>query len=177
MEIDALDRLGAKERLLFAGFQLFLQKGVDGTGIDEILKSAEVSRGGMYHHFTSKTALYEAVLERYFLRGFSEFDQATFAQLSFGAQKQVVCDALENMFGEIESRYEIERARYFALFFDSLSRSEAFSKAIRAYYTALEEAMTAKASIDEARAFLRQVEGEIFLSTVHGRTPDFSALN
>lgn len=177
MQTDALNKLGAKERLLFAGFQLFLQKGVDGTGIDEILKFAEVSRGGMYHHFGSKTELYEAVLEHYFLRGFSAFDQATFTTLSFEVQKRAMCETLSDMFGDIESRYEIDRARYFALFFDSLSRSPAFAKAIRAYYADLTSAMTKSAGAEEtAVRFLRQVEGEIYLATVFGRAPDFNAI-
>lgn len=177
MDIDALDKMGARGRLLFAGFQLFLQKGVDGTGIDEILKSAEVSRGGMYHHFSSKMALYEAVLEQYFLRGFAAFDRATFADLSFEAQKRVLCETLGDMFGDLEQRYEIDRARYFALLFDSLSRSQPFAKAIRKYYAELTQLMSENANDAEAATnFLRQVEGEIYLATVFGRVPDFSKI-
>ena len=174
MNVDAVDKLGARERLLFAGFQLFLQKGVDGTGVDEVLKTAEVSRGGMYHHFASKTELYEAVLERYFLRGFSEFDLATFYRLSFDAQKEMLCNSLAEMFGDIEKRYEIDRARYFALFFDSLSRSKNFQRTIRTYYAELGAALAKNAPAQkDAQDFMRRVEGEIYLATVAGRAPDF----
>ena len=177
MRIEAGDKLGARERLLFAGFQLFLQKGMDGTGVDEVLKTAEVSRGGMYHHFASKTELYEAVLDRYFLRGFSEFDLATFNSLSFDSQKDVLCQSLNDMFGDIEARYDVDRARYFALFFDSLSRSPNFQRAIRSYYAKLTEALVATAPTEsDALDFMRLVEGEIYLATVFGRTPNFDAI-
>jgi AcrR family transcriptional regulator len=52
-----------RERLLSVARRLFGEQGFDGTSIEEILAGAGVARGALYHHFSSKTALFEAVVE------------------------------------------------------------------------------------------------------------------
>ncbi len=42
---------------------LFARNGYDATAIPAVLDAAGVSRGALYHHFASKEALFEAVLE------------------------------------------------------------------------------------------------------------------
>ncbi|MFT6657197.1 MAG: AcrR family transcriptional regulator [Maritalea sp.] len=178
LKIDALDKLGAKQRILFSAFQLFLQHGVDGTSIDEIVRVAAVSRGGLYHHFGSKDVLYDEVLEHYFVRGFSEFDQSVFCDLSFDSQRATLIDLLGAMFEDVAHQYGVDKARYFALFFDSLSRSSKFKRTIQNHYQDLIEAMNAKApSATHAQNFLRQIEGEIYLATIFDRPPDFTTLD
>jgi len=44
--------------------QLFARNGFGETSIEDILEAAEVTRGALYHHFDSKTALFKAVFER-----------------------------------------------------------------------------------------------------------------
>jgi AcrR family transcriptional regulator len=46
-----------------AGRELFAAKGFAGAGREEIVERAGVTRGAMYHHFTSKEALFQAVFE------------------------------------------------------------------------------------------------------------------
>jgi AcrR family transcriptional regulator len=53
-----------RERLIAAGRELFGERGYDATSIEAILATAEVARGSLYHHFATKEALYDAVLER-----------------------------------------------------------------------------------------------------------------
>jgi AcrR family transcriptional regulator len=43
--------------------RLFAERGFADTATEEILATAAVSRGAMYHHFPSKTALFQAVFE------------------------------------------------------------------------------------------------------------------
>jgi len=170
-------KMTARDRLLEAAFQLFLVQGVDGTGVEEILKAAEVSRGGLYHHFGSKDGLYEAVLENYFLRGFSEFDAAVFSDLPYEAQREALLSSLTELFDDIEKKYEANKSCYFALFFDSMNRSKLFQHSIQQHYQSLIDCLCAKAiSPQQAMAFLRQVEGEIYISTIFDRTPDFGSL-
>lgn len=52
------------ERLLQTGRDLFARKGFAGTSIEEVVRTAGVTRGAMYHHFQSKEELFEAVFER-----------------------------------------------------------------------------------------------------------------
>jgi AcrR family transcriptional regulator len=52
-----------RERLLDAATRLFAERGYEGTSIEAVLEEAGASRGALYHHFTNKEDLFEAVLE------------------------------------------------------------------------------------------------------------------
>jgi AcrR family transcriptional regulator len=52
-----------RDQLVAVATELFAQRGFDGTSIEAVLEAAGVSRGSLYHHFASKEALFEAVLD------------------------------------------------------------------------------------------------------------------
>jgi AcrR family transcriptional regulator len=52
-----------RDRLIVAGRHLFGERGYDGTSIEAIFESAGVARGALYHHFATKEALFDAVLD------------------------------------------------------------------------------------------------------------------
>ena len=52
-----------RDRLVAVATRLFAELGYDETSIEQVLHESEVSRGALYHHFGSKEALFEAVLE------------------------------------------------------------------------------------------------------------------
>jgi AcrR family transcriptional regulator len=53
-----------RERLIAAGRELFGEQGYEGTSIEAILSAAGVARGALYHHFSTKEELFDAVLEQ-----------------------------------------------------------------------------------------------------------------
>jgi AcrR family transcriptional regulator len=53
-----------RDRLIEAGRELFGERGYEGTSIEAILRAAGVARGALYHHFDTKEALFDAVLDR-----------------------------------------------------------------------------------------------------------------
>lgn len=55
---------GARERILAAGYELFLQRGIRDVGIAELISRAGVAKATFYAHFTSKDELVLAYLER-----------------------------------------------------------------------------------------------------------------
>jgi len=57
--------LSHKERLFRAGAKLFYENGFHGTTVDAVLAEAGVPKGSFYHHFGSKDAFGQAVLNRY----------------------------------------------------------------------------------------------------------------
>ncbi len=50
-------------RLIATARRLFAEKGFAATSTEEILGEAEVSRGALYHHFSTKTDLFQAAFE------------------------------------------------------------------------------------------------------------------
>ena len=55
-----------RERIVAAAEQGFKARGIDGVGIDELMKSAGMTHGGFYNHFTSKEDLALEVLNHGF---------------------------------------------------------------------------------------------------------------
>jgi len=55
-----------KEIILGKAYLLFLEKGYDAVSISMIQKEAGIGRATMYHHFSSKQDLFEAVIEMNF---------------------------------------------------------------------------------------------------------------
>jgi AcrR family transcriptional regulator len=54
---------GARDALVEAAHDLFMERDYDEVSTDEILARSGVSRGALYHHFPSKLALFRAVFE------------------------------------------------------------------------------------------------------------------
>jgi AcrR family transcriptional regulator len=59
VERGQVTRLG----IVAAATKLFSELGYEATSIEAVLRESGVSRGALYHHFDSKDALFEAVLE------------------------------------------------------------------------------------------------------------------
>ena len=53
-----------KRALVDAAMEQFSEKGYAATSLDAIVAEAAVTKGALYHHFTGKQALFEAVFER-----------------------------------------------------------------------------------------------------------------
>lgn len=55
---------GTRERLIATARKRFGEHGYEGTSIGAVLEAAGVARGALYHHFDSKEALFDAVLDQ-----------------------------------------------------------------------------------------------------------------
>ena len=52
-----------REQMVAVATRLFGERGYEGASVEAVLRESGVSRGALYHHFTDKKALFEAVLE------------------------------------------------------------------------------------------------------------------
>ena len=55
-----------RARILATATKLFKARGIDGVGLETVMKSAGLTRGGFYFHFRSKRALVKSALEQAF---------------------------------------------------------------------------------------------------------------
>jgi AcrR family transcriptional regulator len=65
--------------VLAAARSLFGRNGYAQTSVDEIAEAARVTKGAVYHHFASKQALFEAVLDQQEERAMAEIRAAAVA--------------------------------------------------------------------------------------------------
>lgn len=63
-----------RERIVAAAGQGFRARGIDGVGIDEVMKTAGMTHGGFYNHFSSKDDLALAVLNQGFTASLGHVD-------------------------------------------------------------------------------------------------------
>jgi TetR/AcrR family transcriptional regulator, transcriptional repressor for nem operon len=59
------DGTATRTRILDAAEALALAQGFAGTSVDEVIATAKTTKGGFFHHFASKQALAQALVERY----------------------------------------------------------------------------------------------------------------
>lgn len=172
--------MNARDRILEAGFGLFLAHGYDGTGLADILAATDLSKGAFYHHFASKQALYEEVIARFFPSPFDDVDWAAHAALDAAAQRRAIVAAYDALI-ETSAATGANLVRYFALFFDSLDRLPAFRHAIDHAYSqtieCLAVAIAREADVPVAVArkravdFVAVLEGRLYLWAVTGEKP------
>ncbi len=68
-----------KELIINTGIQVFSKNGYDATNMKDIAEAAGISRGPLYYHFDSKSALYLACVKAYSERELQEY-QRIFSQ-------------------------------------------------------------------------------------------------
>lgn len=61
-----------RDRILETAIRLFQERGVDGVGVDEIMRESGLTHGGFYAHFANKEALVEEACIRAFDSKFAE---------------------------------------------------------------------------------------------------------
>jgi AcrR family transcriptional regulator len=57
-----------RENILSSASELFGQNGYEATGVAEICQHAGISKGAFYHHFSSKQAVFQILLENWLSR-------------------------------------------------------------------------------------------------------------
>lgn len=62
-----------KEKIINEAFKLFLHNGYQRTSLNDIINATELSKGAIYHHFSSKYQIYIATLDAYFFKLYESF--------------------------------------------------------------------------------------------------------
>lgn len=99
--------------LLDAAAALFVEKGVAGTSIDDIVERAGVAKGTFYHYFQDRAAMLEALRKRY-SQHFSDAARDAMANCSPGDWQAL----LEAWIGTVAGKYSATYALHDAIFHD-----------------------------------------------------------
>jgi len=79
--------------LVSAAHKLFATRGFAASSLDEVLRAAGIARGGLYHHFASKTDLFRAVFEEQEKRLMAAVSAATVHKPDAWAAFRAGCEA------------------------------------------------------------------------------------
>lgn len=159
-----------RERLTAAAFELFLNHGHDGTGVNQILEKSGLSKGAFYHHFKSKEEIYTEIIRDFFLRPLEMTDFDKMATLPLRDIRTILADYYIGLPEEVRSRSGISMAKYFSLFFDAIARLPEFRQAVQTYYLTLVEVLT-KVAYEEREVYPRiaEVHARNIIATLEGR--------
>jgi AcrR family transcriptional regulator len=88
-------RTESRQRILDAAGRLFRQNGIDGTGVDAVMKQAGLTHGGFYAHFPSKEALAAEVARGLLERAARTWDEVSRTEPSDEALRHIVLSYLD----------------------------------------------------------------------------------
>lgn len=74
-------------RILSAAARLFLEKGYDRTSLQDIIQQTGLSKGAIYHHFSSKEAIFEAICTQVGQKNAARFAKIRDDERLTGAEK------------------------------------------------------------------------------------------
>lgn len=158
-----------RQRLVFTALRLFWEKGYGSTSIAELLQSANVNSGSLYHFFPSKQDLLLAVLDTY---------HAGIYPMLLEPAWQGVDDPIEKIFALL-ARYRqslVDTECFYACPIGSLALElhepdppvrEGLAKNFRAWVAAIEGCLKAAAS-RLPRGLDRRSVAEFVLTTMEG---------
>ena len=136
--------MNTKEKIAEIAFQLFTQNGYKATSIAQLVTNSGLSKGAFYHHFKSKQAVYEYVIDCYFLSYYRDFDWVLFEKLTLDEFK----DEITNMYIEFISQIKIltqnNPSKYFILFFEAYNNMTDFKNVVQTFYKTFKEVLSKK---------------------------------
>jgi AcrR family transcriptional regulator len=62
------EKVATRERILTAALGVFAEKGYHRASVDDIVHASGTSKGGVYHHFATKEAIFLALVDDFAAR-------------------------------------------------------------------------------------------------------------
>jgi AcrR family transcriptional regulator len=89
-----------KEEILDIATALFAERGYEGTSMNDVAERVGMRKASLFYHFTTKDALYEAVLDRLVSRVAVPLGVAYSSDGTFAERLDTAADALTTVLGE-----------------------------------------------------------------------------
>lgn len=159
----SLQRRGeeTRDRILEAAQACFAQHGYDGTGVAEICHRADVTKGGFYHHFPTKQAVFLELVDRWLGGLDSQLGAAC-------ADARSVPESLMRMAGMIGQLFQAARGQLpvFLEFWSQAARDQDIWQATIAPYHWYQSFFCGLISAGISEGSLRPVDPEIASQTL-----------
>ncbi|WP_028778505.1 TetR/AcrR family transcriptional regulator [Shimazuella kribbensis] len=159
-------RFATNNKIITAGLELFSQKGLGATGIQEIATLAGVSTGLMYRHYKTKEDLFSVLVETAVV-GMNDIEEILKSEDS----PSVVLKQLANTLLD-ELKRNNQTAQYLVLITHSLLSGEISPQLLEQYDMALFDQMTRLIKRGQSNGELRVGDPYqmtlLFFSTLHG---------
>lgn len=123
-----------KQHIAESAFQLFVQQGFRATSMAQLVAASGLSKGAVYHHFQSKQAIYDFVIEAYFLRFFREVEWKKLEDLEPEAFIISMHEYYKSFLQEVVKLTRGIPGKYFVLFFEAHQFVPGFAGEIQAFY-------------------------------------------
>lgn len=128
-----------KERILSVALYYFIKKPYTEVTMSEILNASGLSKGGFYHHFESKEALYHEVIDHFilktFLKEYGHFNSnpynltfCEFVPVYIKSTLEHLIELADTTQGEFKLR--IEEVNLYMVMFDMMKHYKGFDKVI-----------------------------------------------
>jgi len=133
-----------KDKILQVSFQTFLNKGYENTSMNDLVKATGISKGAFYYYFSNKKALYNAIIDHFFLSFYKSIKWEEYENLSFADIDKKIKSFYINFVNEITKISNNGLASYYIMFFEACKLHPEFTKEIQHFYFQL------KTNIDKA---------------------------
>ena len=128
-----------KDKILQVSFQTFLNKGYENTSMNDLVKATGISKGAFYYYFSNKKALYNAIIDRYFLAFYKSIKWEEYENLSFREIDKKIKSFYINFVNEINKISNNGLASYYIMFFEACKLHPEFINEIQNFYLQLKE--------------------------------------
>ncbi len=165
-----------RQTLINTALPLFLTHGYNGIGINQILKTAKLSKGAFYHHFSSKIELYEEAVSPFFLDPVEQLDLEQMQHLPLKEIRKLLSIHYSNMPNHISKNSNIDMTRYLASYFEAQSLLPSLKASLEAHYNRLIELIANKTNQEReifpkvatahARNIIGALEGQFLLDAL-----------
>lgn len=166
----------SKDKIAQTAFELFLNNGYKASTMAQLVKNSQLSKGAFYHHFKSKQAVYDYVLEHYFLKYYQEINWQELEELDYKSFEKIIDSYYYQLIKEIKKLTNNNSSNYFIMFFEGYNNNANFKLAIKDFYTRLQELIIDKLVKDKtigqnkaenmAIKLIAQYEGLLFYQAV-----------
>ncbi len=173
-----------KQSLIDATFELLYRKGYVGTGLTEILKIVDMTKGAMYYHFPSKHLLVLATMEHYLESILHQHWVEPFEQSEYPIEtlvKQI--NLYKDMFGNKEHFLDVKHGCPLSNFIlDMSNKDDIFFEYLKSVYgrwqESIEKALTKAQTLKQTKtSFDAKKQALYIISSVEGCIGSAKAYN